>query len=92
MLTVLDPSHELTPAGVEHAAAALGRWGLDGARLVHVAYRENMTFRVEAGAGVVLPGGGDVVQRVSGQRGLHAPQRAQLVQRALHHDDVVFQQ
>lgn len=32
------------------AKAALGRWGLDGADISPVAYRENMTFRVDAGA------------------------------------------
>jgi Ser/Thr protein kinase RdoA (MazF antagonist) len=32
------------------AESALGRWGLEGAELSEVAYRENMTFKVDAGA------------------------------------------
>lgn len=32
------------------AVEALPRWGLEGAELVPAAYRENMTFRVDAGA------------------------------------------
>jgi Ser/Thr protein kinase RdoA (MazF antagonist) len=31
------------------AAIALPQWGLDGAEITRVAYRENMTFRVDAG-------------------------------------------
>jgi Ser/Thr protein kinase RdoA (MazF antagonist) len=31
------------------AESALGRWGLEGAELSEVAYRENMTFKVDAG-------------------------------------------
>jgi Ser/Thr protein kinase RdoA (MazF antagonist) len=32
------------------AAVALGQWGLDGADISSVAYRENMTFKVDAGS------------------------------------------